>query len=303
MLREAGVVDAGGYGLTVLLAGIVGGLRGSDPPPLDHQAAARVTHPQHASSTYRYCTNFAVTGTDLEQRAFVPALELIGDSVLVVGDATTLKIHVHTDDPNAATRVFADAGVISHLDVADMREQVQQRDARLAAAGGARHLRCARRRQRRGDARAVREPRRPGDRRWSDAQPLDLRPARGDPRVPAEQVVVLPNSPNVFMAAERAAELSDKQVSVVLARSQQAGLAAAVSLDPERGRGRERRRDGPDARARPRRRGRPAARDDAQGRFHSGDAVGFVEEEIVVWGTPRARRCRASSMRWPRMPS
>src|SRR5665648_547338 len=55
VLREAGVVDAGGYGLTVLLAGIVGGLRGSDPPSLEHHAAARVTHPQHASSTYRYC--------------------------------------------------------------------------------------------------------------------------------------------------------------------------------------------------------------------------------------------------------
>ena len=50
--------------------------------------------------------------------------------------------------------------------------------------------------------------------------------------VPAEEVVVLPNSPNVIMAAERAAELSDKTVRVVRVRSQQAGLAAAVALDP-----------------------------------------------------------------------
>ena len=69
VLREAGVVDAGGYAVTVLLAGIVGALRGTEPPPLEHQAAARVTHPQHSSSTYRYCTNFAVTGSGLEQRA------------------------------------------------------------------------------------------------------------------------------------------------------------------------------------------------------------------------------------------
>ena len=48
--------------------------------------------------------------------------------------------------------------------------------------------------------------------------------------------MVLPNSPNVVMAAERAAELSDKTVRVVPSRSQQAGLAAAVSLDPCRGR-------------------------------------------------------------------
>ena len=131
VLREAGVVDAGGYGLTVLLAGIIGALRGGEPPPLAHQAAARVTHPQHASTTYRYCTNFAVTGSRLEQRRFIPSLERIGDSVLVVGDQTTLKVHVHTDDPDAATALFADAGTVSHLDVADMRQQVQQRDRRL----------------------------------------------------------------------------------------------------------------------------------------------------------------------------
>jgi len=99
-----------------------------------HHRAARVTHPQHASTTFRYCTNFAVTGSALEQRRYVQALEQIGDSVLVVGDPTTLKVHVHTDDPDAATALFAEAGVVSHLDVADMREQVQRRDDRLEAA-------------------------------------------------------------------------------------------------------------------------------------------------------------------------
>ncbi|MBV8951490.1 MAG: DAK2 domain-containing protein, partial [Actinobacteria bacterium] len=74
VLREAGVVDAGGYALTVVLSGIIGALRGSAPPPVAHQAAARVTHPQHSSTTYRYCTNFAVTGAGLEQRRFVRAL-------------------------------------------------------------------------------------------------------------------------------------------------------------------------------------------------------------------------------------
>src|SRR5205085_3068228 len=85
--------------------------------------------------------------------------------------------------------------------------------------------------------------------------------------VPTEGVVVLANSPNVIMAAERAAELSEKQVAVVGSRSQQAGLAAAVSLDPQRSAAEnarvmnatlERVRTGAVA---------PAARDDAQGRF------------------------------------
>src|SRR5207245_7141014 len=61
VLRETGVVDAGGYGLTIIFAGVVAALRGEEPPELDHHAPARVTHPHHSSGTYRFCTNFAVT--------------------------------------------------------------------------------------------------------------------------------------------------------------------------------------------------------------------------------------------------
>jgi len=287
VLREAGVVDAGGYALTVLLAGIVGALRGSAPPPVEHHAAARVTHPQHSSSTYRYCTNFAVTGSRLEQRRFVRALEQLGDSVLVVGDQTTLKVHVHTDDPDSATALFADVGTVSHLDVADMRVQIEQREERLA--GETRLATCG--------ALAVTS----GDGMRALFESFGVRSLDGGAKlnpstyellaaihaVPAEQVVVLPNSPNVTMAAERAAALSEKRVTVVPSRSPQAGLAAAVGLDPRRSAEDnarvmastlERVHTGAVA---------PAARDDAQGRFKEGDAVGFVEEEIVVWGTPR----------------
>ncbi len=288
VLREAGVVDAGGYGLTVLLSGIVGALRGTEAPALEHHRAARVTHPQHASSTFRYCTNFAVTGTGLEQRRYIAELETLGDSVLVVGDPTTLKVHVHTDDPDAATALFADAGVVSHLDVADMREQVQRRDQRLetpvtpSTCGGLAVVN--------------------GEGMADLFAGLGLRVLDGGPTlnpstydllaaihaVPAEEVVVLPNSANVIMAAERAAELSEKTVRVVASRSPQAGLAAAVSLDPSR-----RAAENADAMDQALERVRtgavaPAGRDDAQGRFHTGDAVGFVEDELVAWGSPQA---------------
>ncbi len=87
-LRDAGVVDAGGYGLTIIFAGVVAALRGDDPPELDHYAPARISHPEHHSSTYRFCTNFAVTGTGLSPGRFIAPLEELGDSVLVVGDAS-----------------------------------------------------------------------------------------------------------------------------------------------------------------------------------------------------------------------
>jgi DAK2 domain fusion protein YloV len=284
VLREAGVVDAGGYGLTVLLAGILGALRGSEPPRLDHHRAARVTHPQHASSTFRYCTNFAVTGEELEQRSFIDVLERFGDSVLVVGDSTTLKVHVHTDDPDAATAVFADHGVVSHLDVADMRVQVAQRDERLASPRTT--ALCGALAVVNGDG--MRALYRSFGAHVLDGGPT-MNPSTYDllaaiHAVPADEVVVLPNSPNVVMAAERAAELSDRTVSVVASRSPQAGLAAVVSLEPDR-----RASDNAaamDATLQQVRTGAvaPAARDDAQGRFHAGDAIGFVEEELVAWG-------------------
>jgi uncharacterized protein len=285
-LREAGVVDAGGYALTVMLAGILGELRGGAMALVEHQATARITHPQHTSSTYRYCTSFAVTGRELEPRHFAPALEQLGDSVLVVGDPTTLKIHLHTDDPDAATALFAAYGAISHLDINDMRAQMERREERLVAAPSPV---C--------DAVAVAC----GSGMESLFESLGVRPLDGGPSLApstldllaaihacgAEQVVVLPNSPGGLAVARRAADLSDKAVCVVPSLSPQAGLAAAVALDPASGAeanaaamcaALEHVRTGAVA---------PARLDDVQGRFRAGDAVGYVEEEIVAWGKPR----------------
>ena len=135
VLREAGVVDAGAYGLVVIMAGVIGALRGDVPPPVEHHTApAGGTHHHlgHESSRFRFCTNFAVTGDGLESSPFIPLLEEIGDSVLVVGDRKTLKVHVHTDDPDTAMALFDRAGEVSRLDVADMREQIAAREGRLA---------------------------------------------------------------------------------------------------------------------------------------------------------------------------
>jgi dihydroxyacetone kinase-like predicted kinase len=127
MVRDSQTFDAGGYGLIVLLAGIVAALRGGSqdaqveprPDPASGWSAAQ-PRPQHTSVTYRYCTNFAVTGNALEPRRHAKALEAVGDAVLVVGDATTLKVHVHTDDPDGAAALFAGAGEVSHREVIDM---------------------------------------------------------------------------------------------------------------------------------------------------------------------------------------
>jgi dihydroxyacetone kinase-like predicted kinase len=207
--------------------------------------------------------------------------------VLVVGDQRTLKVHLHTDEPEAAMALFAEAGEVSRVDVADMREQIHARTERLAGGTDT----CGVLAVVSGDGMA---------RLFAGA---GARPLSGGPTmnpstaellagihdVPAEQVIVLPNSANVIMAAERAAEMSERKVVVVPVRSQQAGLSAVLALRPEQ-----------DAAANAAamhealahvRTGAvtEAARDDADqrpARFHRGDAVGFIDEKLVAWGRP-----------------
>src|SRR3954453_19842654 len=290
-LREAGVVDAGAYGLTVIMAGVLAALRGGEVE-LAHQQVAADTralhHADHESSRFRYCTNFAITGSGLDANDYVPRLERIGDSVLVVGDSRTLRVHVHTDDPQLAVTVFDGAGEISRLDVADMREQVAQRDARLGAvvmeASPAGHCGVVAVATGEGlvsmyraEGAVVVDP-------GAKMNPSTYELLAAIHSAGTDEVIVLPNSANVVMAAERATELSERSARVVATRSPQEGLAAIVAFNVNASAEENAEAlwgavsvlvTGGVA---------PAARDDVQGRFRTGDAVGYAGDELVAWG-------------------
>jgi uncharacterized protein len=282
VLAEAGVVDAGGYGLVLILAGVLAALRGEDAelPVIDHHAPPRLSQPHHEDSEYQYCTNFIVSGSGLVGRDFVGNLEEIGDSVLVVGDEATLKVHVHTDDPESAMSIFSTAGKVTNLDVADMHKQVAERQARMAghrtgvvvvACGeGMRALLAGL------DVHVISG--------GETLNPSTSELLAGIREVPTPEVILLPSSSNVIMAAERACELSEKKVVVVPTRTQQEGLLALVEFDPELDV--ETNRERLEAAIEETTTGgiAPAGRDDAAGRFRRGDAVGFIGEEIVAWG-------------------
>ncbi len=285
VLARAGVVDAGALGLVVILRGALAALAGeeADLPELPRYAPARVRDVHHTESRFRYCTNFIVIGEGLDQATVVPRLEELGDSVLVVGDDATLKVHVHTDDPDAAKAVFNGLGTIEREDIADMREQVAEREARLT----------------RSRSKAVAVAGGEGIRKLFEelgVQVVDggptLNPStndllRGIEAAPADEVVLLPNSKNVLLAAEEAARLSEKPAVVVPCPTQQGALVALVEFDPE---------DTAEANA-----ARleevladtkvggvaPAAKDDVEGRFSRGETVGFEGDEVVAWGDVR----------------
>ena len=238
VLREAGVVDAGGAGLVELVRGFAAAAAGEEPAPRTAAAPRLSLEAVHQEpSRYRYCTTFVVEGEGLDAEALEPELERLGDSLLVVGDPSALKVHVHTDDPGAALSLGTRAGTIEGVEINDMHRQTEEREERLLAAlpGGAsrsavvavvagegnRHLF-----EDLGAERIVEGG------QTMNPSTADLLEAVDATR--ADEVVLLPNNPNVVMTAEQAARVAGKPVQVVPTESIPAGLAALVAFLGER---------------------------------------------------------------------
>jgi DAK2 domain fusion protein YloV len=236
VLRDAGVVDAGGAGLVELTRGIVAAVAGEplpEPPPFEEMVLEAV---HQGLSEFRYCTAFVVLGTALEREPLERELEALGDSLLVVGDASALKVHVHTDDPGAALTLGTARGTLAGVEIADMHVQTAERAERLSARATGPAA------ERSSDVIAVVAG--DGNQRLFTRLGTAAIVAGGQSMNPstaeileaieatkAPQVVVLPNNGNVIMSAEQAARLAGKPAHVVPTRSIQAGLTALLAYD------------------------------------------------------------------------
>jgi uncharacterized protein len=235
VLREAGVVDAGAAGLVEIVRGLASTLGGETLPEASEQVAEVGFDAIHRElSRYRYCTVFVVEGEDLELDALESELETLGDSLLVVGDRSALKVHVHTDEPGRALSLGVARGVVGGVEVANMHAQTHEREERLLHAvpetGSASSV--------------VAVVSGAGNRALFESLGatvvdggLTMNPATADLLAAIEaagtpEVLVLPNDKNVIMAAEQAADHASKIVRVVATVSLQAGLAALVAFDP-----------------------------------------------------------------------
>jgi len=237
VLREAGVVDAGGAGLVELVRGLRAAAAGK---PLAAPAAVpklTVEAAHQELSRYRYCTTFVVEGKELDAPALEGELERLGDSLLVVGDPSALKVHVHTDDPGAALSLGTQAGVIEGVEIADMHRQTEEREDRLLAAlpGGASRSAVVAVVAGEGNRRLFEDL--GAERIVEGGQTMN--PSTADllaavDASAADEVVLLPNNSNVVLAAEQAARVAGKPVRVVPTTSVPAGLAALVAFHGER---------------------------------------------------------------------
>lgn len=234
-LRAAGVVDAGGLGVVTLIAGLRMGIAGEALPKEGFvpSAAPDIAAMEHTG--YGYCTEFVVQGPRLDRQSLLKHLgELGGDSILVVGDLSTLHVHVHVVDPGPAISAGAAMGSLSQVKVDNMQAQHEEWAAAraddsapevtaglglVAVARGAGFAAAFR-----GLGAVVALP--PDDARPSSGELLEA--AR---RTGRTHVVLLPNDSDAMMAAEQAARESDGAITVIPAKSVTAGLSAALAFN------------------------------------------------------------------------
>lgn len=282
VLADAETVDAGAHALVVLVRGMIAGLLGDDEglPPLPHYPPARVFEVHTPDSRYDWCMNLIVRGEGLATEPPPEVLEL-GDSVEVVGDESMLRVHIHTDSREQVEALFSEMGEV-HVDSCDyMPDQIRARAARSQPATGIIAVAT-------GSgfadlfggfgARVVEG--------GPTLNPSTEEILAGIEATQATEAVVLPNSPNVVLAAEEAARASAKKVVVAPCLSPQAAVEVLAVVDVD---------DGADelAASIARELGSirtgavaEAARDDGDGRFKKGDAIGLIDDRVVAWGSP-----------------
>jgi DAK2 domain fusion protein YloV len=229
VLRRAGVVDAGAAGLVEFLRGISAAVRGEElPAPAPRlELPAQAVHQER--SRFRFCTTFVIEGADLDPAQVERELEKLGDSLLVVGDPTALKAHVHTDDPDAALAVGTAIGTVEAVEIADMHRQTEAREQRLSTRTAVVAVVAGEGNRRLFESLGATKLVEGGQTMNPPASDLVAAADAAN----AQEVVLLPNNSNVVLTAEQAATLATGPVHVVATRSLQEGLSALVAFNPE----------------------------------------------------------------------
>lgn len=252
-LAQAGVVDAGGKGLCLIIEGALNGLLDENLASPDLAGDTLITLPGKIENkavfeaevkelAFRYCTELIIKGNGLSQELIRRALEGWGDSLLVVGNDNITKIHIHTNNPGKVLEYAVSLGTLHDIKIDNMEEQHQERllhgdeiplsveEIKPSKAAGIVAVSVGQ-----GLIDILKSL--GADVVVSGGQTMnpsteDL--VAGIKEVNAKQVYVLPNNKNIILAAEQAAELlEDTEVVVIPSKTFPQGMAALLAFDPE----------------------------------------------------------------------
>ena len=245
VLRDAGVVDAGGQGLAIILAAVRGFVSGdaaeaadiAPPEPVGVEGATGAVSTSFFKSAeelgYGYCTQLLVEGEGLDVDEIRGLMAAMAGSPVVVGDDSIVKIHVHAEDPGPVISLAVSKGVLSDVSITNMDEQ---------------HAEFSRERQDVAQVAMVAVALGDGmEAVFRDLGVIGI-VSGGDTMNPsvrelkdaaesarAEAVVLLPNNRNIIPAARQAAESAGKPVYVVPTKSMPQGITAALAFSGESG--------------------------------------------------------------------
>ena len=246
ILRDAGVVDAGGFGLQLILEGMLKSVEETEPLPATIAEAKPHTTPASQVSLplpeggWGYCTEFLIEGTNLDVELIRNQIEALGNSVMVVGEPELVKVHVHTDDPTRVINLAGGYGKLMKLNVGDMSTQhrrILETEGGVTAGGPPRPN---------GVGLAVVVAGRGlvhifrglgVDAIIEGGQTMN--PSTQDmltaiESVPYDEVILLPNNGNVIPAAKQVMGLTKKKLHVIETHSVPQGVSAVVAFRPER---------------------------------------------------------------------
>lgn len=231
VLKEAGVVDAGGRGLLAIFEGMLARLLGEELQAVEEEGAAVVALGDVVVEDFRYEAQFILHCKDSKAQRFRETLQDLGGSVLVVGGDKVYRVHVHTDDLGKVIEEASNTGRLSDVEITDLQEQVEE----LQEAGAA-----AQEKPIGVVAVAVGE----GIKDILRSMGVDhivnggqsMNPSTAEildaiNELPQDKVILIPNNKNIILAAEQTKELTDKEVVVVPAASITEGFSAMVAFD------------------------------------------------------------------------
>jgi len=243
VLREAGVVDAGGQGLYTILEGALHYLKGEIEqmqfrrPQIivsDIRTAKLPVMVTEEEEPYGYCTEFMLKGQEFDPEKIRQRLVKKGESLIVVGDGSTVRIHIHTLDPGNIIRYATSLGTLHQVSIRNMDEQhqdyLEMQKARMPAVDTAIVAVVA------GDGlcdvftslgvTAIV----PGGQTMNPSTKELLQAVE---LVASDKVIILPNNKNIVLTAEQVQSLTDKQVKVVPTETVPRGIAALLAFDYE----------------------------------------------------------------------
>ena len=235
-LRAAGVTDAGGEGICVILRGMVAAVRGELPPPSLLPSRAIASLIGHAADKFGFCTEFMVESAG--QPLDLPGLRSIArgpgnTSVVVVGDETAARVHVHTAKPEKMVDAGSTFGHVSRVKIEDMGAQ----NSRFEATGSGAGKRVALLAVSHGEGfdAIFRSLGAATTSLGEVAKPPAGAIAAAADALRTPDVIVLPNHRNVILAAQQAAKLASCTLHVVPTSTLPEGIAAAIAFSGSEG--------------------------------------------------------------------